>query len=346
MLYKSIIAFLLLLSVLTSCKSEYEFIINSPREIQVNQELQLSVTEKNNRPIDSILYSINTKKIAGDKFSASLKMEDYRLGKHSVEAIVFYENKSKKVTKAIYIMADSQPEIYTYKIINTYPHDKEAYTQGLEYHDGYLYESTGQKGRSTLRKVELETGKVIKKIDLDSEFFGEGLTIFKGKIYQLTWKSGVGFIYNLETLEREGDFKYTKSIEGWGLCNDGTKLIKSEGTERIWFLNEDTQLEENYIEAYTPKQKVEELNELEYINGKIYANRWHLNSILIINPKSGKVEGVADLSTLKDILQQEQKLQNEKEDVLNGIAYDKENDRLFVTGKHWSRLYEIQLIKK
>jgi glutamine cyclotransferase len=346
MLSKSIIPFLLFFSLLISCKSEYEFIINSPREIQVNQELQLSVTEKNDRPIDSIIYSINTKKIKGNKFSATANINDFKLGKHSLEALVFYENKSKKVTKPIYIMADVGPEIYTYKIINTYPHDKEAYTQGLEFHDGYLYESTGQKGKSTVRKVELETGKVIKKIDLDSDYFGEGITIFKGKIYHLTWKAGVGFVYNLETLEKERDFKYTKSLEGWGLCNDGNKLIKSEGTERIWFLNEDTQLEENYIEAYTDSQKVEELNELEYINGKIYANRWHLNSILIINPKSGKVEGVADLNSLKDIVQQNVKLLNEKEDVLNGIAYDKENDRLFVTGKHWSKLYEIELIKK
>ena len=346
MLSKSIIPFLLFFSVLISCKSEYEFIINSPREIQVNQELQLSVTEKNDRPIDSIIYSINTKKIKGNKFSATANINDFKLGKHSLEALVFYENKSKKVTKPIYIMADVGPEIYTYKIINTYPHDKEAYTQGLEFHNGYLYESTGQKGKSTVRKVELETGKVIKKIDLDSDYFGEGITIFKGKIYHLTWKAGVGFVYNLETFEKERDFKYTKSLEGWGLCNDGNKLIKSEGTERIWFLNEDTQLEENYIEAYTDSQKVEELNELEYINGKIYANRWHLNSILIINPKSGKVEGVADLNSLKDIVQQDVKLLNEKEEVLNGIAYDKENDRLFVTGKHWSKLYEIELIKK
>ena len=183
MLSKSIIPFLLFFSVLISCKSEYEFIINSPREIQVNQELQLSVTEKNDRPIDSIIYSINTKKIKGNKFSATANINDFKLGKHSLEALVFYENKSKKVTKPIYIMADVGPEIYTYKIINTYPHDKEAYTQGLEFHNGYLYESTGQKGKSTVRKVELETGKVIKKIDLDSDYFGEGITIFKGKIY-------------------------------------------------------------------------------------------------------------------------------------------------------------------
>ncbi len=346
MLPKSIITFILFFTALNSCKSEHEFIINSPITIPVNQELQLSISEKNNQPFDSIIYSINTKKIQGDKFSASLKITDFRLGQHSLEAIVFYENKTKKVTKPIFIVADSGPEIYTYKIINSYPHDKEASTQGLEFHNGFLYEGTGQKGKSTLRKVELKTGKVLQKIDLDPDYFGEGITIFNDKIYQLTWKGGIGFVYDLETFKKEKEFKYTKSREGWGLCNDGNKLIKSEGTERIWFLNQDSQLEENYIEAYTDRRKVEEINELEYVNGKIYANLWHLNSILIIDPKSGKVEGVADLNSLKEIVQQEEKLLNEKEDVLNGIAYDKENDRLFVTGKHWSQLYEIELIKK
>ena len=146
-------------------------------------------------------------------------------------------------------------------------------------------------------------------------------------------------------MRKVNEFKYTKSREGWGLTNNGEKLIKSEGTERIWFLNAETHIEENYIEAYTQSQKIEDLNELEYINGKIYANRYQLNSIFIINPISGKVEGVADLNSLRDKMQQEQTL-DIKDEVLNGIAYDKENNRIFVTGKHWGKLYEIVLIKK
>jgi glutamine cyclotransferase len=344
MSYKSLIAFLILIA-LCSCKSEYKFVINSPKKIQVDQELTISISEKNNKPIDSVQFSLGNKKLYSDSNSVTVKVTGYKLGKHDVTAIVFFENKTKKVTKPIYIMADSQPEIYTYKIINSYPHDKDAYTQGLEFYNGFLFEGTGQKGKSSLRKVELETGKVLQKIDLDSTYFGEGITIFNNKIHQLTWRSGLGFVYNLESFEKEKEFKYTKSREGWGLTNDGEKLIKSEGTERIWFLNPETFVEENYIEAYTQSQKIEDLNELEYINGKIYANRWQLNSIFIIDPVSGKVEGVADLNSLRDKMREEQTLDN-KDEVLNGIAYDKENDRIFVTGKHWSKLFEIEFIKK
>lgn len=344
MSYKSLIGFLILI-LLFSCKSEYKFVINSPKKIQTDQELTFSISEKNNKPIDSVQFSLGNKKLMSNSNSVTVNITGYRLGKHSLTAIVFYENKTKKVTKPIYIMADSQPEIYTYKIINTFPHDKSAYTQGLVFYNGFLYEGTGQKGKSTLRKVELQTGKVLQKIDLDSTYFGEGITIFKNKIHQLTWKGGIGFVYDLETFEKEKEFKYTKSREGWGLTNNGEKLIKSEGSERIWFLNAETHLEENYIEAYTQSQKIEDLNELEYVNGKIYANRWQLNTIFIINPISGKVEGVADLNSLRDKMLEEQTL-DDKDEVLNGIAYDKENDRIFVTGKHWSKLFEIELIKK
>lgn len=345
MSYKSSIGFAVILFVISSCKSEYKFILNTPKSVQTNQKLTISISEKGGKPIDSVQFSIGNTKIKGTNNSATLNISGIKLGKHTLTAIVFYEKKSKKVTKPIYIMADSAPEIYTYKIINTYPHDKNAYTQGLEYYNGYLYEGTGQKGESSIRKVELKTGKIVQQKKLDDQYFGEGITIFNNKIYQLTWQSGVGLVYNLETFEKEREFKYTKSREGWGLTHNGEKLIKTDGTERIWFLNPDTLIEENYIEAYTNKQKVEKLNELEYINGKIYANRWQLNSILIINPTSGKIEGVANLNSLKDLISKEQTLQ-ESDDVLNGIAYDKENDRLFVTGKHWSKLYEIELIKK
>lgn len=345
MSYKSFIGFAVILLVISSCKSEYKFILNTPKSVQSNQELTISIAEKGNKPIDSVQFSIGNKKIKSINNTATIKVEDYRLGKHTITAIVFYENKTKKETKPIYIMADTAPEIYTYKIINTYPHDKGAYTQGLEYYNGFLYEGTGQLGESSIRKVELETGKVLQQKDLDEKYFGEGITIFNNKLFQLTWNAGIGFIYDLESFEKEREFKYTKSREGWGLTNNGEKLIKTDGSERIWFLNPDTLIEESYIEAYTNKQKVEKLNELEYINGMIYANRWQLNSILIINPSNGKVEGVANLNSLKDLIEKEQKLVD-SDDVLNGIAFDKENNRLFVTGKHWGKLYEIELIKK
>lgn len=344
MTYKSFIGFMLVLFVI-SCKSEYKFVLNTPKKIQSNQELTISLSEKGNKPIDSIQFSIGNLKVKSNNNSATFNVKDLKLGKHTITAIVFFENKTKKVTKPVYIMADSAPEIYTYKIINTYPHDKGAYTQGLEYHNGFLYEGTGQRGKSSIRKVALESGEILQQKDLESNYFGEGITILNNKLYQLTWQGGIGLVYDLETFDKEKEFKYTKSREGWGLTNNGEKLIKTDGTERIWFINSESLVEENYIEVYTNKQKVEKLNELEYINGKIYANRWQLNSILIIDPTSGKVEGVANLNSLKELIAKEQALE-ENDDVLNGIAFDKENNRLFVTGKHWSKLYEIELIKK
>ncbi|NQV78753.1 MAG: glutaminyl-peptide cyclotransferase [Lutibacter sp.] len=342
--YKSFLSIFILI-VLFSCKSEYKFILNSPNKIQSNEELTISISEKNDKPIDSVQFSIDTKKIISTLNTVTLKISDYTLGKHTITAIVFYENKTEKITQTIYFMADAAPDVYTYKIINIFPHDKTAYTQGLEFYNGYLYEGTGRKGTSSIRKVDLETGKVLQQQDIDAQYFGEGITIFNNKLYQLTWQGGIGFVYNLETFEKEKDFKYTKSREGWGLTNNGEQLIKTDGTERIWFLNPETLVEENYIEAYTNNQKVEKLNELEYINGKIYANVWQKNSILILNPTSGKIEGVANLNSLKDEILKEQNL-DDSDEVLNGIAFDKENNRIFVTGKNWSKLYEIELIKK
>lgn len=344
MLNKSILSFLAII-LLISCKSEHKFILNAPNKIQINENLTISVSEKENKKIDSVQFSIDSNKIESKNNTAIVNINNYKLGKHTVTALLFFENKTEIVSKTVYFMADLGPDIYTFNIINTYPHDEKAYTQGLEYYNGFLYEGTGRKGTSNIRKVDLTTGKVLQQTDLDAKYFGEGITILNNKLYQLTWQSGIGFVYNLESFEKEKDFKYTKSREGWGLTNNGKHLIKSDGTERIWFLNTETEIEESYIEAYTNKQKVENLNELEYINGKIYANIWQKNSIAIINPTTGRVEGVANLNDLKTEISKTQKLQDNDE-VLNGIAFDKENNRLFVTGKHWSKLYEIELIKK
>ncbi|WP_372746602.1 glutaminyl-peptide cyclotransferase [Lutibacter sp.] len=344
MSYKSVFRILILL-FLISCKSEHTFILNSPSKIQINEELIISVSEKDEKPIDSVQFSIDNIKVKGTKNTASVPINNFKLGKHTITALLFFENKTEKVTKTIYFMADKAPDIYTFKIINSYPHDKNAYTQGLEYHNGFLYEGTGRKGTSSIRKVDLKTGKVLQQKDLDPQYFGEGITILNNKIYQLTWQDGFGLVYNLETFEKENEFKYTKSREGWGLTHNGNSIIKSDGTERIWFLNTETLLEESYIEAYTNQQKVEKLNELEFINGKIYANIWQKNSILIVDPTTGKVDGVADLNGLKEEMLKTQELE-EMDDVLNGIAFDKENNRLFVTGKNWGKLFEIELIKK
>ena len=189
--------------------------------------------------------------------------------------------------------------------------------------------------------MDLETGTVLQKFDLDKQYFGEGMTIYDDKIYLLTWQKKKGFIFDLETFKQLGEFNYNQSKEGWGLTHNGSKLIKTDGTERVWFLNPETLKEETFIETYTHKSKADDLNELEYINGKIYANMWQRNSIVIVDPTSGAIEGVADLNGL-----QTKADQKGNDNVLNGIAYDAENDRLFVTGKRWSKVFEIKLKKK
>lgn len=332
--------------LLFSCSEKYSFKLTTPKKLNVTQKLNISFSEKNNKPIDSVHFAIDNKSIKlNSDFTASLNIAEYKLGRHTISALVFYTNKTKKLSNTVYFLADKDPAVYDYKIINSYPHDKNAYTQGLEFHNGFLYESTGRNGTSYLRKVELETGKVVKQINLDKQYFGEGMTRFGDQIFMLTWRSGVGFIYDFETFEQKGTFKYKNSIQGWGITNDGTYLIKTDGTERLWYLNAETQAEESFIEAYTNKRKVESLNELEYVDGKIYANIYQQNSIIIINPKNGKVEGVANLNGLKEEMEKTQKLVPQDE-VLNGIAYDNENNRLFVTGKNWGKLFEIELIKK
>ena len=255
--------------------------------------------------------------------------------------MIFYEGKSKRLNNTVYFLNHTPPVVYTYEVVNEYPHDSEAFTQGFVYHNGYFYESTGQNGKSTLRKTEITTGKVLKKIDLDKQYFGEGMTIKDGKIYQLTWRKKVGFIYDLESFKLEKTFDYGQSKEGWGLTHNNDFLVKTDGTERMWFLNAETFEEVSYIETYTNKRKAEKLNELEFVGGKIYANIWQQNSILIVDPSTGAIEGIVSLKGL-----QSKAGQKGEDNVLNGIAYDAENDRLYVTGKNWNKVFEIKLIEK
>lgn len=338
------ILLLILIVVFVSCDNQYRFKLEAPKTITSdNGKFTVNLIETNNKPIDSVLYSINGKPATKNN---TFDLTNARLGHHTISAIVFYEgNKNKTVLNTVIKLANKKPNFYTYEVINTYPHDKKAFTQGLEFYNGFLYESTGQKGESSLRKVELETGKVIKIKMLEDRYFGEGSTIFKNKIYMLTWQSDLGFIFDLETFEQVGTFNYGKSVEGWGLTHNNIHLIKSDGTKRLWFLDPETHKEIKFIEAYTNKlstsKGINMLNELEYINGKVYSNVWQKNFILIINPNDGTIEGVADLNGLQKIAGQ-----RGEDNVLNGIAYDKENDRLFVTGKRWDKLFEIKLKKK
>ncbi len=225
--------------------------------------------------------------------------------------------------------------VLTVKLVRTYTHDPHAFTQGLEYYGGYLYESTGIAGQSTLRKVALDTGQVIQKVSLPSEYFGEGLTIFRGKIYQLTWLSKKGFVYNLRTFQQVAEFRY--ETEGWGLTHDDKSLIMTDGTNKIRYIDPASFAVTRTIELYAEGQGVVNLNELEYVKGEILANIWHSTRIARVAPRSGQVVAWIDLGS---IVAREP---HREEEVLNGIAYDKAADRLFVTGKKWSKLYEIKV---
>ncbi|MCS7191221.1 MAG: glutaminyl-peptide cyclotransferase [Fimbriimonadales bacterium] len=230
---------------------------------------------------------------------------------------------------------EPEPPVYRYRIVNTFPHDKNAFTQGLEFHNGYLYESTGLQGQSSLRKVELRTGRVLQIHRLPYEYFAEGITIFGDRIYQLTWQNGVCFVYTLNNFRQVTQFRYYG--EGWGLTNDGKHLIMSDGSETITFRDPETFVEVRKIMVRALGKPVKNLNELEYIEGEIWANIWHSDMIARIDPQTGVVKAWVDMEGLP--------VPNRGiEDVLNGIAYDRQNKRIFVTGKNWSKLFEIELV--
>ena len=227
---------------------------------------------------------------------------------------------------------------YGYQILNIYPHDSNAFTQGLILVDGKLLESTGQEGSSSLRSVELATGNILKKVDVPPPYFAEGTTVLNNKVYQLTWMHKVGFIYDAQTLERVGQFNYQG--EGWGLTTDGQSLIMSDGSNRLKFLDPASYRVTKTLSVLDGTTAVTQLNELEFIQGEIYANIWHSDRIAVIDPNSGRVKAWIDLTGLMP----EGELRDE-EAVLNGIAHDHANDKLYVTGKLWPRLFEIKIKK-
>jgi len=228
--------------------------------------------------------------------------------------------------------------VYSYRIVNVYPHDRTAYTQGLVYENGFLYEGTGRWGQSTLRRVAVETGQAEQLIRLPPQFFGEGIVIYDDKIVQLTWKARLGFVYDKTSFERQQIFAYP--TEGWGITHDGQQLIMSDGTATLYFWDPETLAETGRIAVADNGQPVPLLNELEYVRGEIWANVYRTDRIARIDPATGQVVGWIDLSGLL-----EPEDLTEPVDVLNGIAYDSENERLFVTGKWWPKLFEIELVE-
>lgn len=231
------------------------------------------------------------------------------------------------------------PPEYGFKVVRTFPHDPTAFTQGIAYRDGFLYEGTGLKGRSSLRKVRLETGEIVQTVDLPSEFFGEGITLLKDEVIQLTWQSQTGFVYNVKDFHLLRRFSY--SGEGWGLTTDGREIFMSDGTAQIRVLNPRTLTEERRFSVYDGQIPIDQLNELEFVEGEIFANVWQTDRIVRISPERGKVVGWIDLRGLLSPI-----YRVESDAVLNGIAYDSKRKRLFVTGKLWPSIFEIKLVQK
>ncbi len=233
------------------------------------------------------------------------------------------------------------PTTISYDIVNEYPHDPQAFTEGLEYKDGFLYESTGQYGTSDVRKVDLKTGKVMLITRMDKKYFGEGMTILNGKIYQITYREGKGFVYDLATLKQERTFTYNAN-EGWGMTNNGTHLIFDDGTHVLHFVDPQTFKEVKRLEVRDEHGPVEEINEPELINGYIYVNQWRTDLILKVDTTTGRVVGRADLASLR----QRAGIPPPSEtgaDVLNGIAYDAAGNHIYITGKRWPKLFEVRL---
>jgi len=336
---KHSIVFLVLLLVL-NCNSDKSGgfkiqIDSSSSSIYLGDEISLKITSSNNKAIDSINYFLNNNKVDNP-----IKLNSNKVGENFAKVDIYSNGKKISLNKKFDIYSNIKPELMTYEIIDEFSHDQKAYTQGLEIYENFLFESTGLNGKSSLRKINFNTGEIINMINLEYEYFGEGLTVLNDKIYQLTWKNKIGFIYDLE-LNNIGTFNYENSKEGWGLCNDGNYIYKSDGTSKIWRLDPNTLEEIDFIDIMTDKSRIKNINELEYIDGKIYANTYQQNRdvVIVINPSNGIVENVIDFSGLRDKV-----LQTPDLDVMNGIAYN--NGKLFVTGKNWNKVFEVKVYSK
>lgn len=234
--------------------------------------------------------------------------------------------------------SNNNSNTYKAEILETFNHNPDYFTQGFEIHNGFIYEGTGLNGKSSLLKWDFKTGEVVKSVKLDDKYFGEGITVFKDKIFQITWTSGVCFVYDAKTFKKLKSFDYTG--EGWGLTNDDKNLIMSDGTNMIKFLNPDNFSIVKTIAVTDNGAPINNLNELEYIDGEIWANIWMQSKIVVINPETGNITKWIDLSELMSTLEA-----GEKADVLNGIAYDKQSKKIYLTGKNWKNVFSVKLVK-
>lgn len=315
-------------------------------QINLGDKVSLQIQVKDSAGIDSVVYFADGKRLVSkaDIAETIVETQNLTLGNRLVTAKIYRKGPPEEISTNIILKSNLVPQKFTYRVQQVFNHDTSSYTQGLEYHNGFFYESDGgntpETGFSSLRRVEPATGKVLQRVDFQPPFFAEGITLVDDKIIMLTWQQNIGLVFDKNSMKQLSEFPYQNSRQGWGLCSDSKRLYKSDGTNLIYFLNRENYREEGYIEVFDQNGPVQELNELEFIDGKIYANVYNTSRIVIINLENGQVTGEIDMSDLLPAIYQYQDT-----DVLNGIAWDAKGKRLFVTGKRWAKLFEVVLIK-
>ena len=312
--------------------------------VNLGDKIDLKLQLRDSATIDSVIYLVDGVRQGQSKEGASGVIEtgELLLGNRLVTAQIFRKGELEEINTNIILRSNLVPHKYSYKVKQVFDHDTSSYTQGLEYQDGYFYESDGgntpETGYSSLRRVEPATGKVVQRVDFPHTFFSEGLTIVDDKIVLLSWQNNIGLVFDKSSMKQLSEFPYQNSREGWGLCSDDKRLYKSDGSNLIYFLNRENYREEGYIEVFDNNGPVDQLNELEMIDGKIYANVYTTNRVVIIDPKNGQVTGEIDMTDLLPAI-----YQYPDTDYLNGIAWDSKGKRLFMTGKRWAKLFEVEI---
>lgn len=349
----NLFAIISLISIFSNCTGDKKKLFSFDETkfkliLTTYDSVELTLKNEKSKTIDSVLYFCDGKKIGSvkgnSKFDFGLTNE--KLGYKNLKAIIYFENDSTKTDTRIEVVSGVEPKLLKYTILNTYPHDIKAYTQGLEFYRDTLYEGTGNgagngsgiRGVSSLRKTDFKTGKVFKKVELDDEIFGEGITVLNNKVYQLTYKNNQGYVYDANTFKKIKTLTYYKQMEGWGLTNDGKNLYMSDSSENIHIINPENFKLVQELTIYSGSTKIPAINELDWVNGKIYGNIYTKDAIAIIDPKTGAVEGVLNLVDLKNKVTQHPDI-----DVLNGIAYNSRTKTFFVTGKNWDKMFEIRI---
>ena len=328
-------------------KKEADFQLHKPdpgTKISCGDKIQLVLKGKRKEAVyDSMIISCGGKLLDFETEGTNILVSTKGLlpGKKRLNLKLYLpDGNHENLAVSLEFLSDIVPQKYTYKLLNTYPHDIHAYTQGLEFWGDELLEGTGAYGESSLRKLDINSGEILKYRDLPSDIFGEGITHLNGKIYQISYRAQVGFVYDARSFDLINKIYYQNS-EGWGLCNDGENIIMSDGTNIIYFMDTTYFSVVRKIEVYDNKGPVDMLNELELIDGKLYANRYTTNEIVIIDPETGKLEGRIDMSGL---LKEEDK--HPRIDYFNGIAFKKSTGQIYVTGKYWPKLYEVAFVKR